>query len=159
MTKSIFLSILFALSGCGSVTEPASMTYEPVLDDAKADNTHALCGGIAGFSCPDGQKCRIHETYPDAMGQCVGQPEYNNWRETCQYVKCVMPLCAEGWELFQGGNHCCPTCVRHGGGNNLPEGQCKNVNDCDGLIHILCLGNWSCDHGWCSYTCGVEQPL
>ena len=29
------------------------------------------CGGIAGFNCPDGFKCRLSEKIADEMGVCV----------------------------------------------------------------------------------------
>ncbi|MGE5298014.1 MAG: hypothetical protein ACM3KM_02540 [Acidobacteriaceae bacterium] len=31
----------------------------------------SFCGGIAGFSCPDGYSCKYDGTYPDAGGVCV----------------------------------------------------------------------------------------
>lgn len=31
------------------------------------------CGGIAGFSCPEGYKCRLSGKIIDEMGVCVGK--------------------------------------------------------------------------------------
>lgn len=30
-----------------------------------------FCGGIAGTACPDGYKCKLQESYPDASGVCT----------------------------------------------------------------------------------------
>jgi hypothetical protein len=32
---------------------------------------HPICGGIAGFPCPEGKWCKLDGTYPDAAGHCI----------------------------------------------------------------------------------------
>ncbi|MBI2393993.1 MAG: hypothetical protein HYV09_30765 [Deltaproteobacteria bacterium] len=64
------LSISVFAFGCaassGEGDEGASSSSE------SAASSRAVCGGIAGFTCPEGQKCIIKADYPDAMGFCVG---------------------------------------------------------------------------------------
>lgn len=37
----------------------------------------------------------------------------------------------------------------------LKEGECRTPQDCEGLIHIMCVGSWSCENGKCVYNCDV----
>ena len=50
-------------------------TFIPTIAPKEATPTPILtpiaCGGIAGLVCPDGFICKITDSYPDAMGECV----------------------------------------------------------------------------------------
>ncbi|GEM_PF-5557882 len=54
-------------SGCENVLTPLLSTFK-FLDQ----NTEGqFCGGIAGKICPEGYKCQLDGSYPDAGGKCV----------------------------------------------------------------------------------------
>jgi eight-cysteine-cluster-containing protein len=35
---------------------------------------------------------------------------------------------------------------------------CSVAKDCDGLAHLDCVGEWSCDDGQCAWACGTIDP-
>jgi len=138
-------------AGCveGESSQPELLTY-----DAELNPNGQMCGGIAGFQCPEGQRCLIVDDYADAAGVCVGKKQ---WQD-CSTVRCLQPICPEGFEPLATGKGCCDYICRAtpndgNGGDDLQEGQCRTAADCEGLVHIMCVGSWSCDNGWCSYTC------
>ncbi len=97
------IAILFLISGCEDVQEPES-DVEPGFDgitkkqcDDAGGNWNECgspcagtdaeicvmmcaiqceCGGIAGFSCPEGYKCRLSGKITDEMGVCVLKYNY-----------------------------------------------------------------------------------
>ncbi|RMF05868.1 hypothetical protein D6764_03730 [Candidatus Woesearchaeota archaeon] len=36
-------------------------------------------------------------------------------------------------------------------------GKCSVPEDCEGLPHIMCVGNWVCKDGMCGYECKTEE--
>ena len=145
---------LFA--ACGSVEGGTTLTYSSQSEAL----TGAICGGIAGFQCPEGQKCLIKESYPDAAGVCVGSNGHGNPNANCEAVKCA--ACPEGFR-HHPNNSCCGVCTPDNGnngnnGNNAgePDGSCTTPVDCEGLIHIMCVGDWACLSGICAYQCAGE---
>lgn len=71
----------------------------------------------------------------------------------CSLVLCYAVECPEGTSRHYTPSNCCGTCIPDS--NNPDEGSCKNAQQCEnaGLIHIQCVGSWSCDAGKCAYTC------
>ena len=112
-----------------------------------------MCGGIAAFQCPEGQKCLIKESYPDASGTCVGGSQAKNWNEKCATVLCLAAECPAGYGRHFDPGHCCGRCIPDNATVAPPEGQCKSPTDCGSLIHIMCVGSWSCTAGTCDYNC------
>ena len=156
MTKRIGwagMMIGMALSGgCAPVEAPAQVASVEAL------SSQETCGGIAGFACPEGQRCLIHEDYPDAMGTCVGHDESRRWNDRCSTIHCLAVACPDGYERVITPGRCCGVCVPRPG-RDLPEGSCRTAADCDGLIHIMCVGSWSCEAGRCAYECDGGEPL
>lgn len=132
-----------ASAGCMATEGEGSQTY-------KARPDTAVCGGIAGFVCPEGQRCLMRDDYPDAMGVCVGARDRT---VDCSAVRCAMPVCAEGFDAVPSGQGCCDYHCRRSHDDTPEVGACEVPSDCDGLVHIMCVGEWSCDTGFCSYTC------
>ncbi len=71
---------------------------------------------------------------------------------SCDLVKCA--ACAAGYEMSPTPGNCC-RCVKSKG----PDGSCTTPSDCDGLVHIMCVGSWSCVANQCSYTCTTTDPV
>jgi hypothetical protein len=166
-TTSVALPIaLFLASACGSKQPPTGTTTGEVKgqkDEAPSQSygrdpgrDQAMCGGIAGFVCPEGQKCLMHETYPDAAGVCVGQPEEKGWKDRCATVRCMALECPAGFKRHFTPQSCCGRCIPDPKADPPPaEGSCKTPEDCNDLPHIMCVGSWSCTGGTCDYNCGV----
>ncbi|MBN1769646.1 MAG: hypothetical protein JXB32_00160 [Deltaproteobacteria bacterium] len=60
--------------GCDGVTygnDCERLRAGAALAYAGACGSGSLCGGLAGFRCPDGEACDIHGCWPDASGTCV----------------------------------------------------------------------------------------
>lgn len=155
--------LLFTLSvGCGS-ERPGNdaqvlLSFKPVATDSKTDNPHMVCGGIAAIQCPEGYYCEYtgDGSIPDAGGNCRPLSQHT----MCQFVKCMkVTSCPKGFHISRG--RCCSSCVPNGNDPNLPDGKCHTATDCSGLIHIMgsdvttmCVGSWSCNQGYCQYSCG-----
>lgn len=138
-----------ALGACvGDAREPT----DPQVGSDSHALSHALCGGIAGLSCPDGQKCLLEGDYPDASGVCVGPPELHGWKSKCKLVLCAAVECPLGQHRQFTPGRCCGICVPDGPPAPA-DGGCKTAQDCEGLIHIMCVGQWSCNAGECEYNC------
>jgi hypothetical protein len=147
IATSLALVGALALVACSSQSEePAVQTYSQALA--------TQCGGIAGFPCPAGQQCIIHDNYPDAMGVCVGRPA-GSGPVDCSLVLCMAVACQDGWERIYTPNDCCGRCVP-AKKSTSDEGRCQTVADCSDLPHIMCVGAWSCDAGYCAYTCDSD---
>lgn len=63
----------------------------------------SMCGGIAGFPCPAGYKCKLEGDYPDAAGTC--QPVICKY-DGQEYIE------GEGFKATDGCNRC--TCMASG---------------------------------------------
>lgn len=74
----------------------------------------------------------------------------------CSLVRCPGPsICQPGEKWVPAsGKQCCGKCV------GKPTGQCVTPKDCEGLVHIMCVGSWTCENYTCAYVCdGVAVPL
>lgn len=66
-----------------------------------------------------------------------------------QYGVCIFPdetECGE-WALFRG--ECSP--------GEIEKIECSVPEDCEGKVHILCVGEWKCLTGACSWECAEER--
>jgi hypothetical protein len=79
--------------------------------------------------------------------------------DRCAAVLCAAVACADGYVLKTTPGNCCGTCVRAPKEEELPEGSCNTASDCEGLVHIMCVGSWSCVENQCSYTCETSEPV
>lgn len=69
----------------------------------------------------------------------------------CSLVYCLAVECPEGWErVYNGPNDCCGTCKEL---NPSDDGYCNNAAQCEDLVHIMCVGSWSCVDNACEYNC------
>lgn len=137
----------FVAVGCMEMdTEQGTVTYDQSLAEKP------ICGGIAGFQCPEGMKCLIKDSYPDASGVCVGPQE----KTDCAAVKCSFPACEKGFEPVQVGGGCCNYKCKRTRDAGDDTGTCTQPSDCEGLIHPLCVGSWSCQAGACAWACDSE---
>lgn len=152
-----FASLLFTTTVACDTDTSAYDHAAATQQDARAN--HQFCGGIAGFECPEGMWCQLDGDYPDAGGECRGAPVGGNGNGNagaCELVRCMQVECPEGQRYREPNNgNCCGTCV---GPEPAPvdEGYCEVPSDCDGLIHIMCVGSWSCDSNQCVYTCDTS---
>jgi hypothetical protein len=104
-----------------------------------------FCGGIAGIQCPDGFECHLDGSYPDAGGTCErARPDH------CATTLCAQVRCRAGFRNHTPPGRCCGMCIPD---HEMNEGQCRTAADCSGLIHILCVGSWSCVQNTCEYHC------
>ena len=67
----------------------------------------------------------------------------------CSTVKCMG--CPEGYTRKDAANSCCGQCVKDGGAKKA--NKCKSASDCEGLLHLACVGSWACEKSACVYTC------
>jgi hypothetical protein len=137
----------------------ANTADESDIAKSSAALERASCGGIAGLICPEGQQCVMHETYPDAMGFCAGPGEARAEHDRCALIRCLAVECPAGQIRKYSAGNCCGVCVNDPKSTPLPEGSCNSPADCDGLIHIMCVGSWACVSGSCSYSCDVGDPI
>jgi hypothetical protein len=48
------------------------------------------------------------------------------------------------------GQQCCGTCKNGGKTQNV---ECTQPTDCQGMIHFMCVGGWSCEQNTCNWSC------
>jgi hypothetical protein len=72
----------------------------------------------------------------------------------CSTVYCLTVECPDGFERRYTPNDCCGTCVQI---NPSTDGYCNNAVQCEGLVHIECVGDWTCDSHVCNYTCDTSE--
>lgn len=122
----------------------------------------AVCGGLAGLTCPQGKVCFSTDAFPDAAGVCLSAAQVEAGRNRCAAVRCAAPECAEGQQVLVTPETCCGSCIPapKGRGQGATGGQgagdrCKTAAECDArdLPHIQCVGSWSCDQGRCKFNC------
>ena len=70
----------------------------------------------------------------------------------CSYVKCAMPLCADGQHLVQSQGSCCPTCV--GRPSKCATVLCAAVECAEGEQRVYSNGD-CCGH--CVKTPAVKE--
>lgn len=68
---------------------------------------------------------------------------------TCNATSDCTGSCAGSWECVNSGCSCKTS--------STPTGACETSQDCEGLIHIMCVGQWFCEAGKCEWYCEVEQ--
>jgi hypothetical protein len=117
---------------------------------------------LAGLACGGADDVEIQSpvlTYASAE-QALRSPtaDAHAQNRDCSLVLCLAVECPAGFTRHFTPAQCCGVCVGdpHAA---LPEGSCSTPNDCEGLVHIMCVGSWSCDAGSCSYTCDGGEPL
>ncbi len=88
----------------------------------------------------------------------------------CGAVQCPELHCRPGQTpTYVGPEPCCKKCVsrniavkKRTAMSDRPEkhkGQCKVPADCKHLIHIQCVGQWSCINEKCVYRCTSGKPV
>jgi hypothetical protein len=76
----------------------------------------SMCGGIAGFPCPEGQWCKLDGDYPDAAGHCMDArscEESNDCvlQQTMGLLPTDMPCPDGGWAYYTcNSGTCTPEC-------------------------------------------------
>lgn len=70
---------LFAIAAFAAAISAAGAEENAVIALGQANETPKICGGIAGFQCPQGQWCDYPEGafcgFADASGECKTIPE------------------------------------------------------------------------------------
>lgn len=74
----------------------------------------------------------------------------------CSTVYCIAVECPEGFERHYTPNDCCGTCKPI---NPSTEGYCNTASQCEGLVHIQCVGDWTCEANACTYTCDTSTSF
>ena len=103
MKKAVICAFaIAAAAACVPVEdeEPqGSVTYSQELN-----RNGQMCAGIAALECPTGQTCLITDPdLADAAGFCVGR----DLADECDTVRCIDPVCEQGYEPFHTGRGCC----------------------------------------------------
>jgi hypothetical protein len=145
--RNTLVGICFTLgfAACGGVGDPMA-----TAEDELRQNDILFCGGIAGFPCPDGMRCKLDGNYPDAGGTCIGPQGPRQWICPMIAIRCM-----EGTRPVEVG-HCNWKCVPH---HPQDQGQCRTDADCarwaydNNIPHIMCVGSWTCERGQCAYQC------
>ena len=88
-----------------SPTEAPADSLTDVPSDSPADAPSApaprlgpngMCGGIAGFACPEDQWCDLEGDFPDAAGSC--RPAgWCDGAADCEDQRLHHPACVGGW--------------------------------------------------------------
>lgn len=102
-----------------------------------ADASNVMCGGIAAFQCPTGQKCLLDGAYPDAAGTCVA-PDACRAPVDCEgnvHVDCVGAWSCNGAGTATSGTATPGTCAY----------TCRAASECDGLDTGTCAANPRCE--------------
>ena len=124
-TLAPILLALFALAACGPGSDaPEAPPDEPAAagDEERApepsDTSNVgeeapsepnrgrvgpdgMCGGIAGFQCPEGQWCVMEADHPDASGTCRPEGECDEPAD-CEPQDLVHTMCVGGWACADG---------------------------------------------------------
>ncbi len=147
-----FATLFFFVAFIGCDIQPEATFEHNGVEYAQRGANKIFCGGIAGFECPEGMWCKLDGNYPDAGGTCKGSPAGDD----CSLVRCIGPDSCPAGQTYHApkGKDCCGSCK--GPDKSVDEGYCETAADCDGLIHIMCVGSWSCDSNQCAYDCDVS---
>lgn len=86
--------------------EPAAGGEEAPADDIPPPSTRrtspdGMCGGIAGFECPERQWCDMDGDYPDASGTCRPEGECDTAAD-CDSQQLVHAMCVGAWACADG---------------------------------------------------------
>lgn len=112
----IFVLCLSFSVACGDgsdAEEPA--TEEPATGDeqepveeepagepgAGRTSPDGMCGGIAGFTCPEGEWCDMDGDYPDASGTCRAQGTCDEPAD-CEQQDIPHAMCVGQWTCADG---------------------------------------------------------
>jgi len=138
---------------------PCTGEWQCNTNQCEWSKTGCYCGGFAGFECPDGQWCKMTESYPDATGECKDIRTCDTTDDcTAQENAGLLPslsTCEEGIPANRVciNNSCTPTCgstdnacVTAGGTcspvdpDGCPEGKEPIESSCgvDGAVGLMC---------------------
>lgn len=127
---ALALGTAMTLTACGG-EEPGP---EEKMEDGVGGKADVIggqfCGGIGGLQCPEGLKCQLEGTYPDAGGRCV-PTNYCDTPQDCYDSDLIRPMCLGQWECR---SHVChwqcgvPDLFKCG---PFPGGECAAGQVCD----------------------------
>jgi hypothetical protein len=108
------------------------------------------CGGIAGFTCPEGYHCKISDPYPDAMGLCF---------PACDDPGAVCPagtVCEHVDAVLESPKACLPACEPPPCDLLCPWGYDRNELGCE---VCRCAQAPGCPRNDCALYCpwGFER--
>lgn len=85
----------------GSEDEPIAEPGDTADPGGARTSPDGMCGGIAGFACPEGQWCDMDGDYPDASGTCRPQGECDAPAD-CEQQEIVHAMCVGHWTCADG---------------------------------------------------------
>jgi putative hemolysin len=181
----IILSLIF--SGCTEINDIEPNTACIIAEDCENRGLiHPMCVGEwqciegqcawecsseianpASTNCieENGELRIITESNGGQYGICVFDDgsyceEWALFREEC--VKGKQKLECNEYALNESWKEKCNTCTCTETGiacteMACPETYCNTIKDCDGLPHILCVGEWECNNNNCEFNCSSNK--
>jgi hypothetical protein len=138
------------------------------LDHEGACGSGTMCGGIAGFRCPDGEVCDVRNCWPDAGGTCVPRPadcpddcapvcgcDDVSYANDCKRLLAGAAYDAEG--ACEPASACPPECRTLPGGGTGWVDPCSDCTICEASCESCTA---SCDdvgsrsEGWYAHCSG-----
>lgn len=124
LSWTVFGLALFGLAACGdggdaeapvteapetggeAPAEPGESTEspepaEPTEPGAGRTSPDGMCGGIAGFTCPEGEWCDMDADHPDASGTCRPEGTCDEPAD-CEAQNLVHAMCVGQWTCADG---------------------------------------------------------
>ncbi|MBN2126884.1 MAG: DUF333 domain-containing protein [Candidatus Diapherotrites archaeon] len=102
---------------------------------AKCETTNNCSEFTSELKCLGEWNCISNHCEFECGGICNGHELGESWKDKCNTCTCTEQGIA---------------CTEMG----CPENYCNSVEDCDGIAHILCIGEWECNNNTCSWNCG-----
>jgi len=124
--------------------------------------TFTASSAFLGDCDPEGDPtCPLGQVFDDDSGQCVSGCFDNTdcpSGQVCQEVWCFTTPCY--WQCGAPPCQLNEDCGEHqwcDDGECRDEGWCDQAQDCapQGLPHVMCIGDWSCEQNQCVYHCGA----